>query len=203
MAGLKDYFPSREAELVNWSNNFSTKISATPTAFGLSALQASSFATVNTAWVNAYNAANDDSTNSRAARITKDDAKRVMIANARALVKIVQAFPGITDTQRADLGITVPKPGPTPSPVATEAPELTIASVNGHMIKVRLRELGSEKRGKPKFTFGALLMSYAGETPPPTAEGWRLEGTVTRSIFEVLVPGTVAAGTKVWFSACW
>jgi hypothetical protein len=36
----KNFIPSREASLVSWTNNFNTLVAATPTAFGLTAAQA-------------------------------------------------------------------------------------------------------------------------------------------------------------------
>jgi hypothetical protein len=41
---MASFLPGREASLITWSNNFNTLISATPTAFGLTAAQATSFA---------------------------------------------------------------------------------------------------------------------------------------------------------------
>lgn len=49
--------PRREAELVTWSGNFKTKITATPTAFRLTAAQAASYGTKHDAFVAAYTVA--------------------------------------------------------------------------------------------------------------------------------------------------
>ena len=52
---MAHFIPAREADLVAWSTNFNTLISATPTAFGLVAAQATAYATLNTAFDTAYN----------------------------------------------------------------------------------------------------------------------------------------------------
>ena len=111
---MASFLPGREASLITWSNNFSTLITATPTAFGLTAAQATAFAALNTAWVSAYNTAKNALTRSPANIITKDQAKKLMIAEARQLAGVIQKFPTITNTQRSELGLTVPN---TPSPV--------------------------------------------------------------------------------------
>lgn len=199
----KSFIPTREDALVVWSNAFASGIASLTTAVGISSSQSTAFATLNTAWVTAHTVANNSATRSPANIILKDQAKAAMIANARELAGIVQKFPGTTDDARSVLGLNVPKPGPTPTPVATEAPELTVASVVGHIINVRVREKDAEKRGKPEFTFGAVVMSYIGATPPETAAGWQYEGTPTRADFPIQMSGTLAAGTKVYLTAAW
>src|SRR3954452_23681765 len=128
MASFTDFFPAREPELRDWSNNFSAKITATPTAYGLTAAQATTFAALNTTWVDAYVAIADPTTRTRGKVATKNTAKRAMMDNARLLSAIVQAAPGVTDEQKIDLGLKVRG---TPSPInpPTESPVLEVVSI--------------------------------------------------------------------------
>src|SRR5688572_17214575 len=92
--------PTKEADLVTWSDNFSTLISATPTTFGLTAAQATAFGALNSLWLSAHDTASKPSTNSKANIIAKNQAKENMLRGANGaweLVDIVQAFPGTTD----------------------------------------------------------------------------------------------------------
>jgi len=52
---MADYLPAREAELVTWVNTFKSVITAAPTAVGLTAAQATSYGTLVTNFVAAYN----------------------------------------------------------------------------------------------------------------------------------------------------
>src|SRR5215472_13730287 len=99
-----NFLPAREAELVTWSTNFNTKITATPTTYGLTAAQATAYTALHNAFVTAFNAANSDATNSRSSVVTKNSAKSALIANARQLAGIVQRYPGTTNAMRSDLG---------------------------------------------------------------------------------------------------
>jgi hypothetical protein len=198
-----DFIPAREADLVTWSANFSTRISATPTAFGLTAGQATAYATLNTAWATAFTAASNDATRTPSAIITKNDARDALVANARMLAKIVQGYPAITNTQRSDLGLTVPTDEPTPINPPTEPPVLEVVSVIGRTMKIRLSAVGSERRGKPEGVSGATVLSFVGSTPPVAIGDWKFEGSITRTTFDVEFPTSVPAAAQVWLCAFW
>jgi hypothetical protein len=198
-----DFIPSREAELVTWSNAFSTQISATPTAFGLVAGQATVYATLNTAWIAAYNTAKASLTRSPANILTKNAAKKALIANARLLAGVIQKYPAITNTQRSELGLTVPSmPSPIPAPYS--APALEIGVVTGYTVKIKLHDSASgSKRGKPAGVSGASVFSFAGATPPADISAWKFEGNTTKTTVDVAFATTLAGGSQVWLTAFW
>jgi ribosomal protein S11 len=101
------------AELYAGSNVFSAQISATPTAFGLTAPQAASYATLNDTFGAAYLAAVSPETRTKGTLLARDNAAKALRASAVELAKIIDATPTVTDTQRANLGLNVRK---TPSP---------------------------------------------------------------------------------------
>jgi hypothetical protein len=199
------FLPVREAELVTWSTNFNTKINATPTAYGLTAPQGTAYTTLHTAFVNAYNAANSDSTNSRSATVTKNTAKAALIANARLLAGIVQKYPGTTNTMRSDLGLTVRDTQPTPIPPPSTAPDIDIVSVSGNTVKLRLHDVNGSpsKRGKPAGVSGAAVFSFVGAAAPTDEGAWSFEGNASRTVVDVTFPPGTAPGAKVWFTAFW
>ena len=204
MANTADFIPPRESELVTWSNNFNTLINATPVAYGLTSAQTMTYTSLHDAFVSAYQIANDNSTRTPSNIVTKDDAKDVMIDNARKLVGIVQADPSVTDTQRSDLEINVPDTEPTPVPVPRDAPALTIVSIIGRTVKIRLRDVANpDRRGKPDGVNGAIIMSAEGVTPPSDIGEWKLEMNLTRTTADVTFPAALAAGAQVWLTAYW
>lgn len=98
------FIPARDAQLLPWSANFSAKITAKPTAYGLTPAQASAYATLNTAFANlARNTGPGAWTTPNV--IARTIARRRLADNARFLARIVQSAAGVTDTQRAELGI--------------------------------------------------------------------------------------------------
>ncbi|MCI0363473.1 MAG: hypothetical protein L0219_06290, partial [Phycisphaerales bacterium] len=119
MADTQNYLPSRESELVTWSTNYNTKIVAAPTSYGLVAAQATAYTALHTAFVTAYNTANAPLTRSPVNIEAKNTAKTALIdgpGGIRALAAIIQAFPGVTDAQLRELGLTVRDSQPTPIP---------------------------------------------------------------------------------------
>jgi len=207
MSGHTDFIPKREAELVNWSNNFAAQIDdgGVEPPFGLTAQQVTDFVALNTAWVAAYNAAVAPETRGPSTIQAKNDAKAAMVANARELARIIQAFPALTNQERVDLGLTVPDTEPTPIPPPSSTPTLTITCVLGHNVHYTLRDPAQpDKRGKPTGVAGASVFAHVGETAPADPAQWQLKGNVTRTKGTVMFSSlSVPAGSKVWLTASW
>lgn len=199
-----EYIPSREAELVTWSNNFNARINATPAVYGLTAKQATAYGILHVAFVSAFQTANDPITRSPSNIIAKKMAMNALKQEARMLARIVQAWPGVTAEQRSELGLTVRNAGPTPIPVPTESPEMDVVSVSGHVVRIRLHaSSSSSRRGKPAGVAGASVFSFVGETPSTDISEWKFEGNITRTNMDVVFSPEVAPGSKVWLAAFW
>jgi hypothetical protein len=203
MSHSHGYLPTREADLLAWSNNLVGMIALSPESYGLTAAQATHYATLNTAFANAYEVANG-SNRGPAATQTKNTAKRALIAESRKLVRIIQAFPGTTDTMRVQLQITVPDVEPTPVPPPADPPVLTVAATIGKTVKIRLRDLhNQDKRARPHGVTGAAVFSSVGAEPPADINDWKFEFNTSRTTVDVHFPPALAAGTQVWLTAFW
>lgn len=201
---MASFLPTREPELVTWSGNFATLITATPTAFGLVAGDATAFNTVNTAWVNAYNAARSDTTRTPSAIATKNAAKKAMIAEARLLARKVQATPTVTAAQKLDLGLNPRDVVPTPVPPPSTSPNVDVVSVVGRVVKLKLHDSTSgSRRGRPVGAIGAAVFSYVGTTAPTEQSQWHFEGNTRLTTVDVVLPDSVAGGAQVFFCAFW
>jgi hypothetical protein len=199
-----DFLPAREADLLNWSLNFKTKITAAPTTYGLVAGQATTYGTLHDAFNTAYIAAVNDASNSSSAIVAKNTAKTALIANARLLARIVQAAPAVTNAQKSDLGLTVRDTGPSPIPPPASAPDIDIISATGNTVRIRLHDPSNPtRRGKPAGVDGAAIFSFVGATAPDEQSDWKFEGNITRTSVDVVFPSGTAAGAKVWFTAFW
>lgn len=199
----KDFLPHRDPELLAWSANFSAMITATPTAFGLTAPQATAYAALHAAYAAALETATEPATRTRGAVAAKNDARSPLKAEARELARIIQAFPTITTEQRIDLGLNPRDNGPSPINPPEEPPVLEVVAAIGRTLKLKLRALGADNRGKPDGVDGATVLSYVGATAPADISLWRFEGSTTRTAFDVEFPATVAAGAQVWVCAFW
>jgi hypothetical protein len=193
-------FIAREADLITWSNNFQTRIAATPTVFGLTAAQATAFTTLNAAWVAAFTATASDATRTPSAIITKNAAKASMIASARQLAAIIQKFPGTTNTMRSDLGLNVPAQR-TPIPIPDKSPTILVKKVEQNRVTLQLREPGSTSRGKPAGVAGMSVFSYVGTVPPADVVAWTFEGNTTRTEVLLEFPTSAEPFSQVWITA--
>ena len=199
----KDFLPTKDAELLAWSANFSELISGDPTLYGLTAGQATAYAALHAAFAAALETAVEPSTRTRGAVAAKNDARTPLKAMARELARIANALPAITNQQRIDLGLNPRDNEPSPINPPTESPVLEVVSAVGRTMKIKLRAVNSDRRGKPEGVDGATVFSFVGEEPPTDIAQWKFEGSTTRTIFALEFPATVPAGAQVWLTAFW
>lgn len=197
------FLPRTDAGLLSWSTNFSTKINASPETFGLTIAQAADYLALHDAYASIYQITQENDTRTPSAIVTKRNAKKALVADARKLARIVQAFPGTTDTMRSDLGLTVDA-DPAPIPPPSEAPEIDFMPTATRTIRIRLHnEKTLGHRGRPHGVKGATVFSYIGEEAPIDLNEWKFEGNTTHTVINIDPPPTVPSGTKMWFTAFW
>src|SRR4051812_15554784 len=193
-------FPEKDSELFQWSLNFSTKITATPTAFGLVAGQATAYAALHSAFGTALAAA-DPAVRNKPATLAKNDARTALKSSARSLAMIIQGTPTVTDGQKASLGLTVPAQRQ-PIPVPSAIPSVDIVSVMGRTVKIRIHDAeGEGKRFKPAGVKGAAICTFVGATAPTDPSEYTWQGNTTRAIVDLPFDNDLAPGTLVWITA--
>jgi hypothetical protein len=201
------YLPSREEALLAWAQNASTLITATPTAFGLTAADATALASLVSAYAVALAAATNPSTSTPATVATKNTARITMVSAIRSMVKRVQATATVTPTQKISLGINVKDVHPTPIPAPSTRPVMSVVSVVGRTVSVRVTdETTPTKRAKPEGTAGLQVFSCitTGDAPAPDdLDQWTFEGLSGKSSFDIVYPMSAAPGTKVWACCRW
>ena len=205
---MASYLPTVESQLLSWAQNFNGFIAADPAAYSLSLEQAAAYSAALTAFSDALAVANNASTRTKPSIQAKNTAKKNLIALTRPLVNQIQAFSGTTDEMRADLQITIKDATPTSVPVPTMYPSLTVVAVMGRTIKVNLRARDadgnvSDSRARPVGVKGAAVYFASGEEYPQTIAGWSFSGNVSATTFDVPIPDSVAAGSKVYLTAQW
>lgn len=199
----RTFLPSRESDLITWSQSFQSTIVSAASDYGLTDPQAADYTTKQAAFVSAHKVANEPLTRSPGNIEVKNTKKQELITLTRELVDICQASPVMDNDKRKALGITIRDSTPTPVPVPKTSPNIDILSVVGWTVELRLHNEDSTKRAKPEGVKGATVFSYVGETPPTNVDDWKFEGNISKTETTIHFPSTLAAGTKVWTTAFW
>jgi len=197
-----DYIPSKNALLVGWASNIATIVQAAPTSVGLVAGQATQLTSASTLLSSTYTTAHEPSTRTKETIQVFLAAKTAFLSTVRPLVKIIQAFPALTDGQRAALGITIPSPLSPINPPSVP-PTVGVASVRDRTITIRIRSTEMDNRAKPKGCLGANVYAFFGATPPSALKEWILQGLASRTLMPIVVDPGVAAGSQLWLVAQW
>lgn len=183
---FKDYIPSADADLVNWSDNFNTVISTGYASYGLSSGQAASYSTLNTAYADAYAAAVNPGTRTATTVAAKDTARNSLVAFARQLGQIARKYPGITDELLADAGLTVPDPIPSPISAPTTQPVLSLQQSTSLTQVLKYKDsVLVNPRSKPSGVVSLQLFRKIALTPPASIADCSFVGNYSRSPIQV------------------
>ena len=195
-------FPKRDAELLTFLVNFKDLIGAAPTDYGITTAQAAELASAVLGYQGELLAC-DPAVRNQTAVMSKNAAKRSVMAMAYDLAMAIAAQPAISPPAKLALGIkaraTRSRIGP-----PTVRPGITIASVAGRTVTVRIHDSASSNaRGRVRGAVGAQVYTYVGASYPSDPTLWQFGGLATRAAYDVTFADTVAGGTQVWLCAAW
>ncbi len=199
-----DFLPTRDADLINWARGFSRLLNETPDAFGVSPAQAATFASLADTYTSAYALTQSNTTRTPSRILAKNKAKESLIADARALSKQIQSAPSVTNEQKAQLGLAIPREAVRVARPKS-APQLFIMSTVGRCVTIRLCDADHPtKRGRPAGVAFATILTYVGNKAPADIGEWRFAGNTSKvTKHRVHFPASVPAGSKVWITAMW
>jgi len=95
----RDYLPARDAELLLWVQNYSAKITATPTAYGLTSGDATLLASLTGDFDTRLSVATTPATRTAVSIQAKNTSRTALKARCRILARIITADPDTTDAQ--------------------------------------------------------------------------------------------------------
>lgn len=205
MASSKNrgFLPQTDAALLAWSVNFKTLITATPTAFGLVAAQATAYGALHDTFAAAYQVAKDPDTRTKPNVAAKDAARAALKDDARLLAKLVEGTASVTDAQKYSLGLNVRKQ-PTPVPAPTTRPGVDLVSAIGRTVTIHIHDsASSSKRGKPAGATAAWVYTFVGAEYPSDPTLWDFQGATTKAKYEITFANDLPGGTQVWVCAAW
>ena len=163
-----DYIPKGDTQFMVWLTNFSTLITATPTAYGLNAGNATTLAALLSAYSDALMVAKSDA-RGPAATTVKDTARANAEAYARELATMIQANKSVTNAQKAELRITIRKTTKTPIGANTTAPLLSFITAGALTHTLRYADSTTPDSRRRPFGAAALKLSWwivpTGTTP--------------------------------------
>lgn len=204
MPALAPYIPNQDAKLNLWLQNFATLTSATPAAYGLSAGDATSIASIIASWTLAYSPVTSPTTKTAAAVSTKNTSKVTTLAQIRVYAQQISLNPGVSSDNKIALGLNPRTSTPSPISAPTSTPVLTVQSASALAIILRYRDsAGSPStKGKP-YGVKQCVIRYAISATPITDVAM-LTGLVlaTKSPLTVqFLPGD--GGKQAYFAAQW
>ena len=177
--GYKDYFPSKEGEVVPWIENFVQVATANAAALGLGTVDITALKTMNGDLAGKINAAIAKQSEAKAATEAKNIQMDKTVDTVRSMVRQVQAKPGVPDNLKAQLRITIPSPSPTPS-VLYPPKDLSAEMTAGGLCLM--------KWNRNSNNYGTTFIIEAGNK---TTEKWEMIGTTTKSQYEAKLPNTL------------
>jgi len=184
-----------------------SRLNADPARYGIDLPTAAAYEALHDAYAAAYQTASDDITRTKITITAKDLAKEALIDGPdgiREIVDFVQGRPETTDVMRAELQINI-RAEPTPAPVPSVWPQMSILSVVGRTVTIRLEDSENPlNRGRPEDVASATVLMFVGEDAPTELTDWSFytNATKVRSI-PITFGSAIPAGSKVWVTAFW
>ena len=158
MPSNEDYIDPNDAVFIAWSANYFTVINANLAAVGLIAGDVTPVSNARDAFSLAYTDQVAKEAAATAAVALKRTRRTTYVPQLRALVKRVQAHPGMTDSLRGQLGVTVPKRTRTRRGVGAEVPGVVLEPKPGQVIIHFGDNPGNEQtNGKPAWAAGCNI----------------------------------------------
>jgi len=176
------YIPAKDADAINWGNNFATLLTANPTAYGEDAPTALVVQNAFDAFDAAYQQAIDPSTRTPAT-VSDKDAQRVNFeATVRPVAQRINARDSVTNEQRSSLGITVRKTTRTPVPAPATKPVFSIRNQQQGVLEFQVRdETTPTSKAKPFGVIGVDVHVFVGDQPPAELEDYPLNKTTGKT----------------------
>lgn len=168
----KDYIPTKEGDIVPWTENFIAVANANLPTLGLVATDITNLTTKKGEYSTSLNAAIAKQAEAKAATEKKNMTKSGLVTNIRVLARQIQARPGVPDNLKEQLGLNVPDP--TPSPVHPFPP----VDLSGNIGVGGLANMKWNRNGNPQGTTFLIESSNNYDT------GWRIIGTTTKTTYE-------------------
>lgn len=204
MPALAPYIPSKDADLNNWLNNFSTLIVAAPATYGLLASDATTISTNVAAWNAAYALVTSPTTKTAATVAAKDTEKVIVLAIIRPYAQQISLNPGVSSGNKIAVGVNPRTSTPSPITPPTSNPILLVQSGSNLSIILRYRDSAASPsvKAKPYGVKACQIFGLASPTVITDPTTLHLLSSSTKSPALLTFPSGVA-GMQMYFAARW
>jgi hypothetical protein len=163
-----DFLPRKDADFLQWVVNFSTALAKIAARVGFPDQAYQQLSTLKNTFSSKLQIAEAPETRTKPAIKDKDIAREDLEKNLRqAIGEYLTRNHLLTGVDRANLGLPIYKTGRTPSPRATDAPDVEVdTSTIGRLTVHFFKKGGSHRKGKPAGQHCAELVYIISDTPP-------------------------------------
>lgn len=189
---------------MNWLDNFSAMITASPATYGLTAGDATNISTVDAALDAAYTLAVNPSTRTPTSVQAKNIARANALATARPYAQRIANNAGISSSNKIALGLNPRTNPPTPVTVPTTFPVLSVQAALPLAHVLRFRDNLASPSVKAKPAGAVALELYGGPSTTVVTDPASLPfiGLQTKSPFTVS-HDSGDVGKTAYYSARW
>lgn len=182
MSTVAPYIPPRDADYDIWLLNFTTLLTATPTAYGLVAGDATICAAQYTTWHAAFLAATNPGTRTSVTVAAKDVARINSVNVIRPYAQRIAVNPSISNSLKIGIGVNPRGTVPTPVPPPTTFPIVGLLAATPGVFQLAYKDssLGATKK-KPFGAIGMeLWIAYGTSSGQPVSDAGFI-GSYTKS----------------------
>jgi hypothetical protein len=196
-----DYIPKKDSELVPWGANFTSKVAANATRWGIPPEEIAELQAANSDFADLQKQA--DSPDKTAVIVAeKNVARKTLEGIIRTLAGFRLKNPVITDAERIAMGLHIHDTTPSTIFPPHTRPEIDIDVVDFRRLKVIFHDMGSDSKAKPYGVNGAVIVYAVLDTPPADVSA------LTRNVLATRTPHTLEfteeeRGKTVYVAICW
>ena len=198
------YIPPKDADLVNWAQNFSDLITASPPTYGLTPSDATAIANANNTWQAAYVVAVTPATRTEVTVAAKNAAKIAFVQLARTYASQIRINPGVTNADKLALGLNLPNNSPSPIPPPLTWPILSLPTSGPGLHEVRFADSATpSSRAKPANAIAMQLFRGIGNAIIVNPAECEYLANVTRQPYQSTFSDPADAGKVATYFARW
>ncbi len=162
-----DYIPRADSDFNDWVKQYNEYVKVNFAALGLLIGDSTKLDTAFTKWETDYNSMLAAQAALNAAVQTKFAARDSLEELVREDTKKIQANPAVTNAQKAELGITIPKEKRTAVPVPTTRPMADVDNRQRLQHTIHFFDEGTQQsKAKPEGVRGCEIWCKIGGDPP-------------------------------------
>jgi len=181
-----DYVPRKDAVFNEWQQNLVSLVTANQVAWAIPAAIVAALNAPKTLFETKYAAALNPENRTRAQVQAKNDALKAYKAILRQLVEgALVNNPLVSNEQRHLLRIPIYDKNPTPAPIPTTIPGVTVSATSGDRLVLRYEQEGgkegtSKKRAKPEHISHLEFIYKVGEPAPTSPDDCNKRAEISR-----------------------